>query len=417
MEKIKHFKVGLPLIALVIGMTVIGCASYTHFQSIRNETNNTVAKVFIRDTGTTDWGSVKNIRARTNSEGLVIRRQDGSVAYYDEYNINNGTQVIFFQETGASETPRHVRNKDIRLFDSNGISYTKVNVPIHFNTSKKVNLFIIAIPKTITSSDPIVFTSQDRDPMMTVLNNTGFPVRMDGRTLTNGGSISMQVRRESSQGNLAVNYSINNYTFSKEVDDVSSNSTVILTERPPILTIINDTGYNLSLTSPLRDSIANGGRSTHLKESRSANSLYTINYQVGNARYTEQVNFGDADATITLTKRPPVITIVNNTGNTINLVQIRIPGTSWWDYNILGLQLELDGITVNINRASTNANERSGSIINSDRFRAWLGLVDLPGSDRYDIRVDDVRGESYVKFNVRITGDMTLTFTQNDKPR
>ena len=411
-------KVILLVIAVVFACYFIGCVSYTHFQSIRNETNNNIVKVYIRDTGSTDWGGVKNIRARTGSDGVILRRQDGSVAYWDEFNMGNGTQVIFFEETSKSETPKSIKNKDIRIIDNNNISYTKIDVTIHFNTSKKTDIVVLNLPDammttTTTSSDPIVFTDKDRDPVITVQNNTGYPVRIDTGTLAIGGNSSFQAKRETNQGNFTINYSINDYTFSKDVD-VSSDATVILTERPPALTLINNTGYNTSITSPFRQVIPNGGRVLHLKQSRSVNPLHIISYQIGNSKYDEQVTINDADAILTLTKRPPVVTIVNNTGNTINLVQMRNPGTSWWDFNILGLQLESDGVTVNRNKASTNANERSGSIVNRDNFRAWLGLVDLT-PNTYDIRVDDVQGNSYVKTNVQITSDMTLTFVQSDR--
>ena len=401
-------------IFLGFGIIVVGCASYNHFQSIRNETNNTISQVYIKDTGSTDWGGVKNIRARTDSQGIVIRRQNGSVAYWDEFEINNGTQVIFFQETGTSETPKSIPNKDIRVIDKKNISYTKFDVLIQFNTSKDTDIIIMNLPtKTITSSDPIVFTEKDRDPIITVQNNTGFTVRLDTETLANGAKSSFQARRETNKGNYIISYSINDYTFSKEAD-VSSDAIVILTERPPVLTLINKTGYNLQVFIPFQGGILIDKQLLYPKQSRSVNPLHNIMYQVGNKQYTEQVTLGEADATLTLTKRPPIVTIVNNTGSTINLVQMRIPGESWWNYNILGIQLDNDGITVNLNNASTNANERSGSIVNRDSFSAWLGKVDL-STNVYDIRIDDVQGNSYVQNDVRITNDITLTFSQSDK--
>jgi len=411
--KKKHFKAGLLVISLVIGMTAIGCASYTHFQSIRNETNNTIMRVFIRDTGTTDWGGVKNVRARRDSDGVIIRRQDGSIAYYDEFTMNNGTQVVFFQETSNSETPKSIKNKDIRIIDNNNISYTKINVPIHFSTSKKVDILIISLPDTtITSSEPIVFTVQDRDPMMTVLNNTGFPVRMDGRTLTNGGSISMQIRRESSQGNLAVNYSINDYSFSKEVNVSASDTTVILTERPPILTVINNTGFSVSVTRPFRQGIENGERIEHAKQSRNVNSLHIVSYQIGNASYEEQVTLNEADATVTLTKRPATITIVNNTGtgNNINIIQFRSPGSVAW----IGGNIAIRNNELYLTEGTAQSGVTTQVLTNGERLRLWLGNISIQGN-AFDIRLQTPSDTIFQKDNVRITGDTTLTFSQSDK--
>jgi len=409
MKKIKQFKAGLLIFVSVIGMTVIGCASYTHFQSIRNETGSTVMRVFIRDTGTTDWGSVKNVRARTNSDGIILRRQDGSVAYYDEFTMNDRTQVIFFQDFNNSETPRHVRNKDIQIFDNNNMSYTKINVPIHFNTSKKVDLFLVTIPTTITASDPIIFTARDKDPIMTVLNNTGFTVRIGTRTLSNGDSTSTQIQRGTTQGNFSVNYSINDYSFSKEVE-VSSGTSVVLTERPPILTVINNTGFSLSVTRPFRQGIESGGRYLHAKQSRSVNSLHIISYQIGNASYEEQVALNDADATITLTKRPPTITIINNIGATINMIWLRIPGAPAWT----GGNINIRGGTVHLGTGQAQTGDLSGSIINGDSMRIWMGNITLSG-EVFDVRLTDVNNVDYVRSNVQLSRDMTLTFTQRDK--
>ena len=42
-----------------------------------------------------------------------------------------------------------------------------------------------------------------------------------------------------------------------------------------------------------------------------------------------------------------------------------------------------------------------------------MAYINING-DRFDIRIDDVQGNTYVKRNVQITRDITLTFTQSD---
>jgi hypothetical protein len=346
MKTNKLFLIGVSIMVLILGLAVIGCESlshHTHTQSVRNETGLTVREVYIRDTGTTDWGNVRNVQARKDSNGKVIYRQlpdsTVTVAYWDRIDINNGTELVFFESRGG-ETPRGISNKDIAVRDSNGLLYMKLNVPIIFTTTL-VPLF--GEKTVIYKSIPITFTVQDRLPGLIIVNQTGYGV-----------SITAPVNQIVSDGNT---------TFWQNLDQI----------------------HNV-----------------------------TVTYRISHTQYTEQVTMDNEDVIVTLTRRPPYATIVNDTGNTINLVQIRVTSdANWLNQNILGLSLNDDG-TVNTSNASTNANERSGSIVNRDSFRFWLGMVNL-NSDRYDIRVDDVQGNSYVKTNVQITSDMILTFTQSDR--
>jgi len=334
----------MTVMAIIFMFGFIGCVSYDHTQAVRNETGYTVTEVYIRDTGTTDWGSVRNVKARTNSEGQVIYRQDGSVAYWDRINMNNATQIAFFRESSFSETPTAIGNKDIAIKDSNGLLYMKINVPITFTTTKTKDFIIISggPSETLSTSTPIIFTEKDRLPMLFVVNQTGYPV---------------------------------------------------------------------TLIAPVQASINNNGRSQF--QPMEINRTIDVTYSIGRAQYTEQVTMKDEDATVTLTKRPANVTIANNTGSTVNVVFIRIPGSGWTGPNILNLQLNADG-TLAQAQAGVQSTELRGSITNRDSFKFWTGNVDLTGNT-FDIRIDDVQGNSYVKGNVQITNDITLTFTQSDK--
>jgi len=335
----------LAVMSVILIFGVIGCVSYVHTQAVRNETGYTITEVYIRDTGTSDWGSVRNVQARRGSDGYIIRYQDGSVAYWDRTDMNNGTQVVFFSETSSSETPRGTSNKDIAIKDNNGLLYMKTNVPITYTTKKATDLLVISggPTETLTTSNPITFTAQDRLPMLIVLNQTGLPV---------------------------------------------------------------------TLISPVQNSISANGRAQF--QPMEMNRSINVTYRIGQAQYTEQVTMKNEDASVALTKRPPYITIVNNTGNTINMVQIRMPGETWVGTNILNLQLNADG-TLAQAQAGTQSTERRGSVPNKDSFRFWTGNVSITGNT-FEIRVDDVQGSTYVKKNVQVTNnDTTLTFTQSDK--
>jgi len=406
----------MALVSVILIFGIIGCASYTHTQAVRNEIGNVITEVYIRDTGTNDWGSVKNVRARTDSDGYIIRRQDGSVAYWDRVNMNNATQIVFFRHENSSETPNAMKNQDILVIDTNGIRYAKFDVSIAFTTTKSTNILIMDLPnQAITTSDPITFTARDKLPTLTVINQTGYAANVTApieNSIANQGRLQFQPTENNRSIDVIYRIEQVQVQFTEQVSMSGEDTTVTLTRRPPTLTVVNQTGYTVTLTAPNQSSISNQQRAQFLVAV--TNRSVNVTYRIGQAQYTEQVTMGDEDATVTLTRRPPNVTIVNNTGYTINLVQMRVASdASWLDRNILGLTLNDDG-TVNESRASTNANERSGSIVNRDSFRFWLGMLSLT-PDRYDIRVDDVQGNSYVKGNVQITNDMSLTFTQADR--
>jgi hypothetical protein len=82
----------MPVMMLVFGMTVVGCATTQHSVEIGNVPN--IREIYIRNAGTTNWG--------TNMAG----------------NLGNINKSIF------SETV------DIKVIDTNGIVYSKHNVPV-----------------------------------------------------------------------------------------------------------------------------------------------------------------------------------------------------------------------------------------------------------------------------------------------
>ena len=337
MKNYKFFNVGI--LALVFCLTVAGCVSYSHTQAVRNETGVTVSEVYIRDTGATEWGNIKNVQARRNSEGQIIYRQDAQgrnvVAFWDRYDMNNATQIVFFRDPSYGETPRGMRNQDIAMVDNNGILYMKHNVQITYTTSQ-VPFF--GQSTVINRSNPITFTLRDRLPMLFVINQTGHPV---------------------------------------------------------------------NLLSPISTPIPNNGRTQF--QPMEMNRPINVAYSIGEARYTEQVTMNNADTTVNLTRRPPNITITNNVGATINMIFLRQPGSPEW----IGGNIVTRGGTVHLARQAQTG-DISGSIVNRDSMRIWMGNIPISG-DRFDIRIDDVNRNSYVRSNVQIRSDMTITFSQNDR--
>ena len=287
---------------------------------------------------------------------------------------------------------------------------------------KKITAFFaLIILISLTSCDTITryttVVSVDRHPTLIITNQTGHPVVVTApiSTSINNGARTQYQPSETNR-NINVTYTINQIPFTEQVTWNNEDATVTLTKKPPSVTVINQTGHTVELTAPVRDSLANGTRTAWLANPSQRN--ISISYKIALFQYTEQAAMSADGATVTLTRSPPYLTIVNNTGYTIVTIQMRVAGGEhWMNQNILGLTLKQDG-TVDTTRASMSTVDLIGSVENTGRRRIWLGMVELP-PDRYDIRMDvgaGSGGHTFMKRNVQITNDMSLTFTQSDRP-
>ncbi|MCL2833223.1 MAG: hypothetical protein FWD78_08640 [Treponema sp.] len=117
------------------------------------------------------------------------------------------------------------------------------------------------------------------------------------------------------------------------------------------------------------------------------------------------------DVNVTLIKRPPTLTVVNNVGATINTVFLRIPGAPSWTGGNIVIRNGVISLTA---AGGAQTGDISGSIVNKDSVQIWMGNVPISG-DRFDVRIDDVQGYTYVKTNVLLADDLSLIFTQSDK--
>jgi hypothetical protein len=274
---------------------------------------------------------------------------------------------------------------------------------------------ILVILLSFVSCDTVTHytmkVSVDRNPTLIIENRTGHPVVVTAPVPSNiNTGARALIQPDETKGTINVTYRIGQVQFTEQATMDNADVTVILTKRPPTVTVVNKTGLSVNLTVPVSLRIDNAGKYDFLAP---LNQLINITYIVGQMQITEQVTMKNEDVTVNLTKRPPYVTIANNTGSTVNVVFIRTPGTSWTGPNVLNLQLNPDG-TLAQAQAGVQSNELRGSITNRDSFRFWTGNVDLKGNT-FDIRIDDVQGNSYVKSNIQIVNDMTLNFSQSDK--
>jgi len=280
---------------------------------------------------------------------------------------------------------------------------------------KITTFFILVILLSFVSCDTTthytIKVSVDRNPTLIVENRTGYPVVVTAPVPSNINiGATAQIQPAETKGTINVSYMIGRVTFNEQVTMNNADVTVTLTKRPPTITVVNKTGQPVNLIAPESLSIANEGSHNFLAP---ANQLTNITYQIARMQITEQVNMKNEDVTVNLTKRPPYVTIANNTGSTVNVVFIRTPGTGWTGPNVLNLRLNPDG-TLDQAQASVQSNELRGSITNRESFKFWTGNVQLSGNT-FDIRIDDVQGNTYVKSNVQVINDMTLNFSQSDK--
>jgi len=280
---------------------------------------------------------------------------------------------------------------------------------------KKITVFsILVLLFCFVSCDTIthytVKVSVDRNPVLTIVNQTGHPIVVTAPVSSNisNGENTLFQPNETNQ-RINVTYRIGQIEFSEQVTMNDTDATVTLTKRPPTITVVNQTGYQVIVTAPFRSNMNIGETTSFLPPTLNQN--IDVTYMIAQMGFTERVTMNNRDVTVTLTKKPSTLTIMNNVGATINTIFMRTPGSPTWTG---GNIVTRNGV---VNLAATGtalATDISGSIVNRDSMRIWMGNITLSG-DRFDIRIDDVQGITYVKSNVQITGDMTLTFTASDK--
>ena len=195
--------------------------------------------------------------------------------------------------------------------------------------------------------------------------------------------------------------------------------TVTLTRRPPTITVVNQTGYPVGVIAPVDSKINNGEKTEFLAPALNQN--INITYSIGRMNFTERVTMANQDITVTLTRRPPTITVVNNTGVTINMIRLRPYGSSSSSW--LGGNIVKRGDRIQLAEAGrAQAGDMNETLINGDKTQIWLGDLPISGDGsttdyRYDVRIDAGQtNDTFVKSNVQITNDTTLTFTRSDKP-
>ena len=392
-----------------IDLESLGLGSSDLGPPIINNTGVALTHIYIRTAGNTDWEEFRHtsfprnkstcLLNSNNSNDFFEKGSDGKAVL--DNSLDDGKMYCSMLFIMLSQPQHYKFGKiiDIKCVDVNGFVYIKSNISVD--------------PKL---TERIVITGDDMSPMLIITNNTGLPINLTSPVTVNIGVGGSQTITEFTNSKQFVSYSIGSYRFDKEVILDKPQVNLSLTDRPPTVTVQNNTGYPITITAPFSEAVHNGGTSSKYPKN-SVNENPVISYICGTFAYTRETVIDNEDIVLTLTEkdRPPVVTLLNNTGNTVNIVFLRNTGSNWPEQNMLTLKLKTDG-TLDTTQAATQAGERRGSFTNKETFRFWMGNVKglKPGS--YDIRLDDVQGNPYVKSGVHITEDATLTFTPKDKP-
>jgi len=280
----------------------------------------------------------------------------------------------------------------------------------NMNVTYTINRIPFTEQVTWNNTDTTV-TLTKRPPTLVVENKTGYQVVVTAPISSNiaNGASSQFLLTETHQS-INVTYRIQQVEFTEQAAMNNADAAVTLTKKPPTVTVINQTGRPVSLSSPQRSSLINGEGTQFLAPVLNGN--FNISYSSGQMQLIEQVTMRNQDVTVNLSIGAPTLTIVNNTGtgNNINIIQFRTPGSVAW----IGGNIAIRDNELYLTEGTAHTGVTTQVITNGERLRLWLGSLRLSGN-AFDIRLQTPSDVVFQKDNVRITSDMTLTFTASDR--
>jgi len=277
-----------------------------------------------------------------------------------------------------------------------------------------------------------IYNLKELPPKLTVKNSTNYSIEnikilsspnMSGITLsTNGDQSYLGLIKPNST--FTITYSIENLPFT-EKGNVADNSIIVNIIRGPIkLSVKNNTGFMVQniriidqndniLTKKIGNYYGGYDYFNERVQNKEINqptyvypdAEYSIYYESGGFAFKPKVKIQGQDMIMSITSHAPFLTIVNNTGKRIDNISIRKSGTNDSSGDLLYMA----------NRDGTH----KGWLENNERFRIWLGSVDIRGSllpyGRTDVRLDDVQRQPYIKRGLTFNSDTVITFTSSDK--
>ena len=267
-------------------------------------------------------------------------------------------------------------------------------------------------------TEQVVFNNVDatvtltkRPPTITVVNQTGYQAAVTApgsANIANSANAYFLFQATETIRNINVVYTIERFQFTEQVGVSNTDVTVTLTQKPAAITVVNQTGRPVDVTAPVSRNLVHGANTRFLS---ALNQRIDINYRSGLMQLTEQATVGNQDITVTLARAAPTLTIVNNIGpgNNVNIIQFRVPNTVQW----VGGNIMVRNGELHLVQGTAQTGDVSQPLINGERLSFWLGNMQLQG-DVWDIQLQTPTA-LFQRNNVRVTSDMTLTFTQADR--
>jgi hypothetical protein len=319
----KRFWLGILVMALVFGLTVVGCNDLTSEKTpqeftIRNNTEDYISSVYHRVPGIITW-----------------------------------TNTYYSISTGGSVTIAIPDNQDIQLRTSNGNLYTKLSqkygtitftssdldsssprtITIGNGTSDYISSVYYRLPDTITWTNSYYSISVGSSVSITIpFNQMDSQYRTDIQLRTsNGNTYTILSQLITHNGNVTFTNSDFDSESSRTVTIGNGTSDYISSVyyRAPGTITWTNTYYSISTGSSVSITIPNNQMDSQYRtdiQLRTSNgNLYTKLSQLithnGNVIFTNS----DFDSS-----SPRTITIGNGTSNYISSVYYRLPGTSTW---------------------------------------------------------------------------------------
>ena len=92
-------------------------------------------------------------------------------------------------------------------------------------------------------------------------------------------------------------------------DTITHFTNRVSVDRNPVLTILNQTGFPVTVTAPVSKNIINGGSIFY--QPTVTNQNINVTYTIYRIPFAEQIEWNNEDASVTLTKRPSISTNFN----------------------------------------------------------------------------------------------------------
>jgi len=299
--------------------------------------------------------------ASATGSAMTIANNTGYTVYYAYVSLSSdtswgsdrlGSNILQSGQTLTVSSLTPNATYDIHLIDSDNDTYTKRNIRFSPNQAVEFTQNDIDNRQNTNSS------SSDR-PTIKIVNNTGYTIYY------------VYVSPSSAEG---------------WQNDVLEDEVMLTTE------YINVTlPYPLSHTNKYDIRLKDKDGDTYTKWNLTISPNQTIEFRISDLDTQQNTTPATSPTPITTGDRPSV-RIFNKTGYTIYFLYISPSSTDGWGEDVLG----------------------DNSILHHNNYLDVRLAYPLSSVNKYDVKLEDNDGDTYTKWNVTITPNMTINFTIGD---